>query len=115
VKAKSINWAEYSDDELARFVVELEAELRKRRAEKRQALKARIEGMVKEEGMSVSELFPQAARRKGRPKGKRAGTVKTVKYRNPDNPEQVWTGIGRKPAWMVAALSTGKALGDFVI
>jgi DNA-binding protein H-NS len=115
VKAKSIDWAEYSDDDLERFVVELEAELRKRLAEKRQALKQRIEGMVQEEGMSVGELFPQAARRKGRPKGKRAGTVKAVKYRNPDNPEQTWTGIGRKPAWMVAALSSGKTLGDFVI
>lgn len=33
-----------------------------------------------------------------------------VKYRNPDNPEQVWTGRGQKPAWFRANIDKGMAL-----
>ena len=33
-------------------------------------------------------------------------------YRNPDNPEQQWSGRGRQPAWIKAWLASGKSLDD---
>lgn len=39
-----------------------------------------------------------------------------VKYRNPKNPEETWTGRGRKPRWLTAALtSVNTTLEDFTI
>ena len=31
-------------------------------------------------------------------------------YRNPNNPEETWTGRGRKPRWLVAALDAGSTV-----
>ena len=50
---------------------------------------------------------------KGRRKGK--GSV-AIKYRDPKNPENTWTGRGRMPRWMVAATKGSKAKKeDFLI
>jgi DNA-binding protein H-NS len=39
-----------------------------------------------------------------------------TKYRDPGNPQNVWTGRGRMPRWMVAAMKGGKAKKeDFLI
>lgn len=46
-------------------------------------------------GPTIKE--PRAARGTAGPKK----TVGEPKYRNPDNPEQTWTGKGRAPAWFV--------------
>jgi len=61
--------------------------------------------------------------RKRRTKGaarKKAGRKKTrgkvaPKYRNPANSRETWTGRGRKPLWVVAALESGKKLQDLAI
>jgi DNA-binding protein H-NS len=37
------------------------------------------------------------------------------KYRNPDNASETWTGRGRQPKWVAAALSSGKSLDDLKI
>jgi DNA-binding protein H-NS len=60
--------------------------------------------------MSVEEVI---GLRNGRAKGK--GVI-AIKYRDPKNPENTWTGRGRTPRWMVAALKGGKAKReDFLI
>lgn len=115
MKAKSIDWAQYDDEDLERFIRELKAEQQNRKAEKRRALKAQISDMVKAQGISLSDLFPQSAKPRGRPKGKAPGETPNVKYRNPDNPGQTWTGTGRKPAWFVEALSSGNTLEDLAV
>jgi DNA-binding protein H-NS len=66
----------------------------------RAELRERIIAMVKDHGFEISDLFG-----KGR-KGK--GSV-AVKYRDPQNPENTWSGRGRMPRWMVAATKGGKA------
>src|SRR6185369_16485610 len=37
------------------------------------------------------------------------------KYWNPSQPTQKWSGRGKQPRWLVAALSAGQKLEDFVI
>jgi DNA-binding protein H-NS len=40
----------------------------------------------------------------------------TIKYRDPNDPANTWTGRGRTPRWMVAAMKGGKAKKeDFLI
>ena len=37
------------------------------------------------------------------------------KYWNPSQPTQKWSGRGKQPRWLVAALSSGRKLEDFII
>ena len=37
------------------------------------------------------------------------------KYRNPEQPAETWSGRGKKPAWVVGQLSSGKKLEDLAI
>jgi DNA-binding protein H-NS len=37
------------------------------------------------------------------------------KYRNPLSPSQTWSGRGKRPRWVVAALETGQRLDDLRI
>ena len=57
-------------------------------------VREKIQAMAKEHGFEVSELFT------GRGKGGRGKSAGLVKYRNPDDHTQTWSGRGRKPNWM---------------
>jgi DNA-binding protein H-NS len=75
----------------------------------RNALRQRLTDMAKKEGFDIHDLFGR-----GR-KGKGKGTV-AVKYRDPKNRGNTWTGRGRMPRWMAAATKGGKARKeDFLI
>lgn len=45
------------------------------------------------------------------PKTAKQSTVK-IKYRNPDNPNEHWSGRGRQPAWVKAWIASGKSVED---
>src|SRR5262245_42999643 len=79
-------------------VARLKAEkLNKERAEVR--LKAIA--MAKAYGFDIDDLFGPS----------RKGKV-PVKYRDPDNPGNTWTGRGLMPRWLVEATRRGKAKKD---
>jgi DNA-binding protein H-NS len=37
------------------------------------------------------------------------------KYRNPQTPSETWSGRGKQPRWLVAAIKTGRKMEDFKI
>jgi DNA-binding protein H-NS len=43
-------------------------------------------------------------------KRKQASRKISPAYRNPNNPAETWTGRGRKPRWLVAALDAGSTV-----
>jgi DNA-binding protein H-NS len=67
----------------------------------RATLRGQMEAMAKQHGFSLSEIID-------RDDSKPARRV-PVKYRDPKNPQNTWTGRGRIPRWMAAALKNGKA------
>jgi DNA-binding protein H-NS len=64
----------------------------------REELRQNITAMLKDHGLSIPDLFGKG--RKG---------VVAVKYRDPKNPENTWTGRGRMPRWLAAATKGNKA------
>lgn len=80
----------------------------------------KIAKLAKSEGYTLEELFGTAAapakttRRKAT-KTATAGRKVPPKYRNPDNPEQTWTGRGRSPLWFAALIESGKTREDLLI
>ncbi|TMV10395.1 H-NS histone family protein [Ruegeria sediminis] len=75
--------------------------------ERREALEA-AEKAAAQFGFSLSELSGEARR-------STKGTKAKPKYRNPGNPEQTWTGRGRKPQWIHDALKAGADISDLEI
>ena len=71
-------------------------------------------------GYTLTELSgeskPKAKVKKKAVKGKAKAKAKAKpKYRNPENPEQTWSGRGRRPAWCNAAISGGADISDLEI
>lgn len=73
---------------------------------KKQAI-SDLEERARSLGFTLNELFDVAQTRKRAP-GK-------AKYANPANRSQTWTGRGRKPRWVEAALKAGRSLDDLAI
>jgi DNA-binding protein H-NS len=69
----------------------------------RAALRQKMADMAKDHGLSLDEVLGK--RRKGK------GSV-AIKYQDPKNPDNTWTGRGRMPRWMVAATKGSKAKKD---
>jgi len=94
-----------------RELAQMEARIARLKVEKandeRDALRQRIVAMVKEAGFQMSDLFG---------KGRKGNGAVAVKFRDPQNPENTWTGRGRMPRWMVAATKGGKVKKeDFLV
>lgn len=69
------------------------------RRQRTEALKE-MQAVAKKHGLSVDEVIG------GKTKAQKSKAP--AKYRNPANPEQVWSGRGRQPAWYKAAINAGK-------
>ena len=103
--AKGVEKMSYSE------LTELELRIQRAKAhkqdEERSLLRQKVTEMVKAHGFDLRELMG-----KGR-NGK--GSV-AIKYRDPKNSQNTWTGRGRMPRWMVAATKGSKAKReDFLV
>ena len=77
---------------------------------RKEALSA-LEQAAKEHGFRLSDLV--ADQKPG--KGKRlaeAGSQAAAVYVNPENPDETWSGRGRRPRWVNDALAAGRTLDD---
>ena len=96
-----------TSSELAALRGAIERTMAEKQSSERAALRQKMTDMAKEAGLSLDEVLGK--RRKGK------GSV-AVKYRDPKNPGNTWTGRGRMPRWMTAATKGGKAKKeDFLI
>jgi DNA-binding protein H-NS len=113
--------AKLSLTELRRLQSKIETEIRRRSDATRRDLLKKMQKMAADEGLSLSDLLPNAAteekaapaktKAKGKAASKKTGPV-PVKYRNPANPSIGWSGRGRKPQWVIDWLGQNKPLAD---
>jgi DNA-binding protein H-NS len=116
VESKTMARAPQTDIEnmSAKELTELQAAVTAAIAEKKISekadLKARLSALASDSGFSLEELL-------GLRKGKNgAKSASVAKYRNPDAPDQTWTGRGRKPNWLVEKLKKrGVTMEEFAI
>jgi DNA-binding protein H-NS len=93
--------------ELAQMQARIERLKVEKQNTERAELRQRVLAMVKEHGFEIGDLFGKGRRSKG---------SVAVKYRDPQNPANTWTGRGRMPRWMVAATKGGKVKKeDFLV
>ena len=77
--------------------------------ERKAALDA-AEKAAAEHGFSLAELAGMSSG-----KSKSSKPKSPPKFRNPANPDQTWSGRGRRPDWIKEAEAAGRPMSDFAI
>jgi DNA-binding protein H-NS len=101
--------------EIDRRIRELQAEADEIRRNEQEGM-TRLRAVIEKYKLGRTHLkmaMNDMGARRGTPahtKSKRA-----PKYRSLDNPAVVWSGRGRRPAWLVAALKDGRTIDEFLI
>jgi DNA-binding protein H-NS len=103
------NIATLSEHELSELIAKASKELEAKRQGKKRETIAQIKELAASIGVHVeiSEGEKKAASRKG--------SSVPIKYRDPENPKNAWTGRGMKPRWLNALLSKGRSLEEFQV
>lgn len=109
----AIDLAGLSPAELAKLISQANAQMATARANEIAKAKGKIEAILTVAGLSIDDVFPRRGKAGGK-LGKRAGSG-APKYRNPRNPEQTWSGMGKRPRWLAEALAGGAKLEAFAI
>ena len=76
--------------------------------ERKEAFKA-VQDAAAKFGYSLDELTNTG---KSAPKSRGRSAPK---FRNPEDPEQTWSGLGRKPKWVHDAIANGTNMSDLEI
>lgn len=104
----ALNLTAMSRKELLQLQNDVEKALKDaEKRDRREALKA-AEHAAAEYGYPLEDLVGGKKSAGARPKA-------APKYRNPENPEQTWTGRGRRPQWVHDALAKGTDISDLEI
>jgi len=98
-------------DELWRLYEELSQVLSVRLASEKRQLEKRLTQLQRENKTRVSEVLRAASA----PKQRRQYPEVLPKYRNPDESSETWSGRGKTPRWLTAALTTGRTIEEFAI
>lgn len=65
-----------------------------------------FEEIAEEAGSSIEEILSM---------GEDIKQERSVRYRDPKNPENIWTGRGRKPNWLLEEVAKGNHIEDFAV
>ena len=79
-------------------------------AAEKEALRAQMEALAARSGLTLADVLGN-----GKRSSKLKGSKVAIKYRNPKNPAQTWTGRGRKPNWLVALVKKGQKLESLAV
>lgn len=97
----------YTIKQLRELKDRIDAKIVEKQKTDRADLKAKFAALAAESGLSLDEVF--GTKRGGK------GSV-AAKYRNPENPNETWSGRGRMPIWLGEKLKKrGASKEDFAI
>ena len=112
--SKKLNLAAMSIDEMWQLHEEISQLLSVRLTSEKRELEKRLAQLRREKDMPQSQ--PESSRSsKDAPRERRKYPRVFPKYRNPDDPSETWSGRGKQPRWLTAALKTGHKIEEFVI
>jgi DNA-binding protein H-NS len=87
---------------------QVKQEMKKREVQEVQKAREQIMAIAQSVGVPLKDLLASGTRG-GKSAGANTGSV-AVRYRNPDNSQQQWTGRGRQPKWVKEWVEGGKSL-----
>ncbi|MCB1804912.1 MAG: H-NS histone family protein [Candidatus Competibacteraceae bacterium] len=95
-----INLSDLSVEDLEKLVNDVEKEVERKKKTQVRDIRQQMEKLASSVGMTPEQVLNFEKR-------KSAKTVGEPKYRNPNDPQQTWTGRGKRPGWFVDALEKG--------
>lgn len=104
----SDNITDMSEKELAELISKATKVLDTKRGSKKRDGIAKIKEIAASIGVQVDIIDTEK-------RSSRAGSKVAVKYRDPTNPKNAWTGRGMKPRWLRAFLEQGRSLDEFLV
>ncbi len=104
---KNLDLDGLSIDKMETLISELSQEIESRRAAEAEQVRKEIEKLLDHSGLTFHDVFRDKVGRKGR--------KVPMKYGNPDNPEQLWSGRGKMPLWMKEKVEAGAKKEDFLL
>ncbi|MBL7251109.1 H-NS family nucleoid-associated regulatory protein [Alloalcanivorax sp. C16-2] len=119
----TINLDDYSVAELEKLIKQAERKLEKKRMEAVKSAQAEINKIAKDLGVSVDDLLEEKSKSRKKTTARKATRKKKaavrkpakIKYRNPRDASQTWTGRGKRPVWLRDALESGAKLEEFEV
>jgi DNA-binding protein H-NS len=112
--SKKLNLDAMSIDEMWLLHEEISRVLSVRLSSEKRELEKRLAQLRRErEGRSLegNDALPA----QDMPRARRKYPRVFPKYRNPTEPSETWSGRGKQPRWLAAALKTGHTIEEFVI
>ena len=93
-------------EDLDRHKAEVLRSIEQRKKQEKKAVTQQLRELAASKGFSWDELFSDGTVATKAKNGR--GRYKSVpRFRNPQNPEQTWTGRGTRPQWFKDALNNG--------
>lgn len=102
----SVDLENLSLEDLVFFEKNAKNLIKQKQREKLQEAYVKFQEIAKEYGSSVDEIAKI---------GKTTKAKRPIKYQDPANPKQGWSGQGRTPGWLLNYIEQGKKLEDFLI
>ncbi len=99
------NINEYSLEDLKKIKKQVDQAINTYRSRAIANARKELEEKAKSLGFSLNEIVTSAP----------VKSKVAAKYANPDNPNQTWTGRGRKPRWVETLIQKGNTLKDLEI
>jgi DNA-binding protein H-NS len=110
---KKLNLDSMSVDEMWQLHEEISRLLSVRLTSEKRELEKRLEQLRRDKHLPASK-HPNGAKEIARAPRRKYPRV-YPKYQNPSVPSETWSGRGKTPRWLVAALKTGHKLEEFAI
>jgi DNA-binding protein H-NS len=95
-------------EELTTLSKDIERAIRKLETNNLKKAREAAEAAAKEYGFSLKEVTGAKTPRR------RNGEKSEAKYRDPNDPNQTWSGRGRQPQWFKDAVAGGRSLKELV-
>jgi DNA-binding protein H-NS len=111
--SKKLNLAAMSIDEMWQLHEEISQLLSVRLTSEKRELEKRLAQLRRDR--DVPSAPPENKSSKDAPRERRKYPQVFPKYRNPDEPSETWSGRGKQPRWLTAALKRGHKIEEFVI
>jgi DNA-binding protein H-NS len=112
--SKKLDLNSMSVDEMWQLHEEISQVLSVRLTSEKRQLEKRLAQLRRESETRQSESG-EAHSFKDAPRERRKYPRVYPKYRNPKEPSETWSGRGKQPRWLAAALKTGHSIEEFAI
>ena len=125
------NYSTWSLEKLKKESSKIEKAIKEKQQQEKKVAVAEIKALAKKHGFALSDLLGETtedrrvpAKTNGSGKsrntlGKAKKTAKRakakIKYRNPVNTTETWTGRGRQPRWVVDYIDNGGSIEDITL